>query len=244
MLPLVEMLVACQTAQTQPLAGAPIAGQQVEQTHQPAGTAQQAQASTAHQTQPLPGADDEGHQHQGQHGFVLRVSSSQHNRSPLPAQHEHCGSAAAASTQPSLSTGSVSGTAAIASTWPSLSTGGVSGGAVSAGTGPNSSAGVRPAQAEQTAPPAPEHEPLPVEWRQSQTKRLQDSTPPEARPGKRQHPMDNQPPSSIVVGHPADRLEGHAPIARGDSMETLLAMSQETLIAGGHSEVESEHEDE
>ena len=45
-------------------------------------------------------------------------------------------------------------------------------------------------------------------------------------------------------GSSADRLEGHAPIDRGDSMETLIAMSQETLIAGGHSEVESEHEDE
>ena len=37
------------------LAGAPIAGQQVEQTHQPAGTTHHA----AHQTQPLAGAEDD-----------------------------------------------------------------------------------------------------------------------------------------------------------------------------------------
>ena len=54
-----SLVSGIQTAQIQPLAGAPIAGQQVEQTHQPAGIAQQAQASAAHQTQPLAGADDE-----------------------------------------------------------------------------------------------------------------------------------------------------------------------------------------
>ena len=54
-----SLVSGIQTAQIQPWAGAPIAGEQVEQTHQPAGTAQQAQASAAHQTQPLAGADDE-----------------------------------------------------------------------------------------------------------------------------------------------------------------------------------------
>ena len=45
-------------------------------------------------------------------------------------------------------------------------------------------------------------------------------------------------------GSSADRLEGHAPIARGDSMETILAMSQETLIPEGHHEGADEQDDE
>ena len=45
-------------------------------------------------------------------------------------------------------------------------------------------------------------------------------------------------------GSSADRLEGHVAIAKGDSMETIFAMSQETLIPEGHHEGADEQDDE